>query len=272
MNASPDIAVDLAADPRGARAHRAARASHAGADLPRRSTRPPGAELFFKCENFQEVGAFKARGASNAVFSLDDAAAARGVVTHSSGNHGAALAYAARRRGIPAWIVMPDNCAGGQAGQRARLRRDECASAHPTVAAREAACAAVAARNRRDADPSVQRLARDRRAGDRGARAARPGARSRCRDRAGGWRRTALGDGDCGEGREAGHPRLRRRARGADDAQRSLAAGHIVPQERPRRSPTACAPRSATRRSRCCRATFAASARAARRRSSARCA
>src|SRR5687767_9402650 len=59
-----------------------------------------GATLFFKCENFQRIGAFKARGAVNAVFSLSDADAARGVVTHSSGNHGAALAYAAARRGI----------------------------------------------------------------------------------------------------------------------------------------------------------------------------
>ena len=55
-----------------------------------------GAKLVFKCENFQRIGAFKARGASNAVFSLPDDVARRGVVTHSSGNHGAALAYAAR--------------------------------------------------------------------------------------------------------------------------------------------------------------------------------
>src|SRR5438093_11601213 len=70
-----------------------------------------GARLFFKCENLQEIGAFKARGACNAVLSLDDEEAARGVVTHSSGNHGAALAWAAARRRIPAWIVMPDNAA-----------------------------------------------------------------------------------------------------------------------------------------------------------------
>ena len=67
------------------------------------------AELYFKCENFQRVGAFKARGACNAVFSLREDEACRGVVTHSSGNHGAALAYAAKRRGIPAFVVMPDN-------------------------------------------------------------------------------------------------------------------------------------------------------------------
>ncbi len=66
-----------------------------------------GAELFFKCENFQKAGAFKARGASNAVFGLDDAQAANGVATHSSGNHGLSLAYAAGRRGIPVTVVMP---------------------------------------------------------------------------------------------------------------------------------------------------------------------
>src|SRR5205085_11949174 len=64
-----------------------------------------GASLFFKCENFQKVGAFKARGATNAVFSLDDTAVRRGVATHSSGNHGSALARAARLRGSAAHIV-----------------------------------------------------------------------------------------------------------------------------------------------------------------------
>jgi threonine dehydratase len=66
-----------------------------------------GARVFFKCENFQKVGAFKIRGATNAVLSLSDDQAARGVATHSSGNHAAALALAARLRGIPAHIVMP---------------------------------------------------------------------------------------------------------------------------------------------------------------------
>jgi threonine dehydratase len=68
-----------------------------------------GASLFFKCENFQKVGAFKARGATNAVFALDDETARRGVATHSSGNHAAALSRAAGLRGIPAHIVMPSN-------------------------------------------------------------------------------------------------------------------------------------------------------------------
>ncbi|MDF2618613.1 MAG: Pyridoxal-5-phosphate-dependent protein beta subunit [Xanthobacteraceae bacterium] len=66
-----------------------------------------GAELFFKCESFQKAGAFKARGASNAVFGLSDAQAAKGVATHSSGNHGTCLSYAAGRRGIPCTVVMP---------------------------------------------------------------------------------------------------------------------------------------------------------------------
>lgn len=66
-----------------------------------------GAELFFKCENFQKAGAFKVRGASNAVFGLSDAEATKGVATHSSGNHALSLSYAAGRRGIPCHVVMP---------------------------------------------------------------------------------------------------------------------------------------------------------------------
>lgn len=66
-----------------------------------------GASLLFKCETLQKAGAFKARGAANAVFGLSEAQAARGVATHSSGNHGTCLAYAAGRRGIPCTVVMP---------------------------------------------------------------------------------------------------------------------------------------------------------------------
>ncbi|MGP4753878.1 beta-hydroxyaspartate dehydratase BhcB [Agrobacterium pusense] len=66
-----------------------------------------GAQLFFKCENFQEPGAFKVRGAANAVFGLDEAQAANGVATHSSGNHASCLSYAAMLRGIPCNVVMP---------------------------------------------------------------------------------------------------------------------------------------------------------------------
>ena len=80
--------------------------------------------LFFKCENFQTTGSFKLRGATNAVQKLDAATAARGVVTHSSGNHGQALALAAKVRGIPATIVMPTHRLGrGEEGGDPRVRR-----------------------------------------------------------------------------------------------------------------------------------------------------
>ena len=67
------------------------------------------ADLFFKCENLQKTGSFKIRGAANAIFSLSDEEASRGIVTHSSGNHAAAVSCAAAWRGVPAWIVMPRN-------------------------------------------------------------------------------------------------------------------------------------------------------------------
>ena len=103
-----------------------------------------GAKLFFKCENFQKIGAFKARGATNAVFVLDDASAKRGAVTHSSGNHGTALARAAKLRKIPAHIVMPKNSAKVKVqaveGYGANIVFSEA-----TQEAREAACASLMA-------------------------------------------------------------------------------------------------------------------------------
>lgn len=106
-----------------------------------------GGALCFKCENFQKVGAFKARGAANAVFSLTDAEAARGVATHSSGNHAAALARAAKLRGIPAYIVMPSNSA------KSKIRNVEgyggkIVFCEPTMPAREATCARLMAETR----------------------------------------------------------------------------------------------------------------------------
>jgi threonine dehydratase len=100
------------------------------------------ASLFFKCENFQKVGAFKARGATNAVFALDDETARRGVATHSSGNHGAAVARAAKLRGITAHIVMPSNSA------KVKIRAVESYGAQvvfcePTEESREIKCAEV---------------------------------------------------------------------------------------------------------------------------------
>ena len=68
-----------------------------------------GARLFFKCENFQKTGSFKIRGATNAIFSLTDAQVAHGIVTQSSGNHGAAIACAGAWRGANTWVVMPKN-------------------------------------------------------------------------------------------------------------------------------------------------------------------
>ncbi len=103
-----------------------------------------GAALFFKCESFQRGGAFKFRGACNAVLALSDEQAARGVVTHSSGNHAAALALAARLRGIPAYVVMPANAP--EAKRRAVLayggRITDC---EPTLAARHATAERVLA-------------------------------------------------------------------------------------------------------------------------------
>ena len=100
------------------------------------------ASVYFKCENLQKTGAFKARGATNAVFALSGAVAAAGVCTHSSGNHGAALARAAQLRGIPAYVVMPSNAAKiKQAAVRSfggRISR-----CNPTLASREKAAAAI---------------------------------------------------------------------------------------------------------------------------------
>ncbi|MFC0676309.1 pyridoxal-phosphate dependent enzyme [Lysobacter korlensis] len=103
-----------------------------------------GCELYFKCETLQRIGAFKFRGAANAVFGLDDATAARGVVTQSSGNHGAAIALACRLRGIPAHVVAPENT------PQIKLSaiRDfgaQLVSCAPTIAARDASCARVLA-------------------------------------------------------------------------------------------------------------------------------
>ena len=103
-----------------------------------------GAQLFFKCENFQKIGAFKARGATNAVFALTDAEAANGVATHSSGNHAAALARAARLRGIPAHIVMPSNAPKTKI-ESVRRNGGIIVFCEPTLLAREAACAKIIA-------------------------------------------------------------------------------------------------------------------------------
>ncbi len=97
-----------------------------------------GTRVYFKCENFQKCGAFKIRGATNAIALLSEAEARRGVVTHSSGNHAAALSLAARARRVTPWIVMPSNAPAIKkaAVQAYGGRITEC---EPTMAAREAA-------------------------------------------------------------------------------------------------------------------------------------
>jgi threonine dehydratase len=101
-----------------------------------------GAKLFFKCENLQKTGSFKIRGAANAVFSLTDEEARRGVVAPSSGNHAAALSLAARWRGIPAFIIMPSNSSAvkKRAVEQYGGRITEC---EPDIQSRESVAAAV---------------------------------------------------------------------------------------------------------------------------------
>ncbi len=108
-----------------------------------------GAELFFKCENLQKAGVFKARGASNAVFGLSDEQAKKGVATHSSGNHGLSLSYAAGRRGIPATVVMPRTApqAKKDAVRGYGATVVEC---EPSTSSREAVFAEVVARSGAD--------------------------------------------------------------------------------------------------------------------------
>ena len=103
-----------------------------------------GCELHFKAEHLQRIGAFKFRGACNAVWALDEAQAARGVITHSSGNHGAALALAAKTRGIACHVVVPDNTNRSKTAniERYGATLHYCA---PGIAAREALCAALQA-------------------------------------------------------------------------------------------------------------------------------
>ncbi len=108
-----------------------------------------GAELFFKCENFQKAGVFKARGASNAVFGLSEKQASKGVATHSSGNHALSLSYAAGRRGIKASVVMPRTA---PEAKKAAVRGygGEVFECEPSTAAREAMLEETVARTGAD--------------------------------------------------------------------------------------------------------------------------
>jgi threonine dehydratase len=192
-----------------------------------------GARLYFKCESLQRGGAFKFRGAANAVFALDAADAPRGVVTHSSGNHGAALALAAALRGIPAHVVVPENA------NALKLRNivEAGASVHrcaPTLAAREATCAAIqhetgARLVHPYADPLVM--------------AGQGTAALELLDQVNGLDAfvAPVGGGGlmsgCATALRARSPQtllIGAEPAGADDAQRSLAAGHVVAVAQPR--------------------------------------
>jgi threonine dehydratase len=104
-----------------------------------------GCEVFFKCENLQRVGAFKFRGACNAVFSLSDSEASKGVATHSSGNHAQALSLAAKLRGVDAHVVMPKNSPKVKVAA-VRKYGGQITFCEPTLAAREEALKMVVAR------------------------------------------------------------------------------------------------------------------------------
>jgi len=191
-----------------------------------------GAKLAFKCENFQKVGAFKARGAHNAVFSLSDAEAKIGVVTHSSGNHGAALALAARTRGIPCWVVVPENAL---AAKVASIRRygATVVMCPPNQAGREATCARIQAETgARMVHPY----------NDAAVIAGQGTAALELMDQFEGLTAiiTPVGGGGllsgtslAAKGRNPAIQVYGGEPAGADDAARSLAAGHLIPQTGP---------------------------------------
>jgi threonine dehydratase len=191
-----------------------------------------GAKLAFKCENFQKIGAFKARGAHNAVFSLSDAEAKAGVVTHSSGNHGAALALAARTRGIPCWVVVPENAL---AAKVASIRRygATVVLCPPTQAGREATCARIQAETgARMVHPY----------NDAAVIAGQGTAALELMDQVEGLNViiTPVGGGGlisgtllAAKGRDPAIQVFGAEPAGADDAARSLAAGRLIPQTGP---------------------------------------
>jgi len=192
-----------------------------------------GCRLFFKCENLQKVGAFKMRGATNAVFGLDEASAARGVATHSSGNHAQALALAARLRGVPAHVVMPTNA---PAVKRAAVRGYgatiyPCA---PNLAARESTLEEVVART---GAAFIHPYNDDRIIAGQGTAALELLEDVPDLDVV----MTPVGGGGLLSGSAIATRALAHAARviaaepaGADDAARSLAAGRIIPMENPR--------------------------------------
>ena len=191
-----------------------------------------GARLFFKCENFQKVGAFKMRGATNAVFSLPDDEAGRGVATHSSGNHAQALALAAKLRGIPAYVVMPR---GAPAVKRAAVAGygAQIIECEPTLAAREAMLEQVVGRT---GAVFIHPYDNERIIAGQGTAALELLKEVPNLDVV----MAPVGGGGLLSGTSLATAALAPKARiiaaeprGADDAARSLAAGHIIPSVDP---------------------------------------
>ena len=191
-----------------------------------------GARLFFKCENFQKVGVFKIRGATNAVSLLSEEEASRGVATHSSGNHAAALAVAARRRGVKAYVVMPRNAP--------RVKKEAVAGygaeivfCEPTLESRESTLADVMTRT----GASLVHPYNDRRviAGQGTA------AMELCEETSGldiviapvGGGGLLSGTAIAVSGMSPGTMVLAAEPERADDARRSFRAGRIIPVEHP---------------------------------------
>lgn len=192
-----------------------------------------GRSLFFKCENFQKVGAFKFRGACNAVMNLTDEVARKGVATHSSGNHAQALALAAKLRGIPAHIVMPNNATPvkkrGVEGYGGRVIECE-----PTLIRREDACAAVVAETGATLIPPYNHP--DIIAGQATAALElledHPDLDAIVAPVGGGG--LLSGTAIVGKGTSAAIRIFAAEPKGADDAARSKAAGQLIPQTEPK--------------------------------------
>ncbi len=192
-----------------------------------------GARLYFKCENLQKVGAFKMRGATNAVFSLPDNEAAKGVATHSSGNHAQALALAARLRGVPAYVVMPSSAPAVKRSAVADYGA-EIITCEPNLAARESTLAEVV--NRTGA-VFVHPYDNDNIIAGQGTAALElltdhPGLDVVMAPVGGGGllAGTALATRALAPAADI----IAAEPQGADDAHRSLAAGHIIPCEAPK--------------------------------------
>lgn len=223
-----------------------------------------GRKLFFKCENFQKVGAFKFRGACNAIFKLPEQVAKGGVVTHSSGNHAQALALAARLRGIAAHIVMPRTAPGVKkravAGYSATIYECE-----PTLAARESTAAEVMARTGAtlihpfDNDDVIAGQGTcalellEQASRQQGSKASRQDSLDAIIAPVGGgglisgtciairgWERSSVPGSDAQSNRQSSIVNRQSAIRifaaepaGADDAAKSLAAGRVIPQTSP---------------------------------------